>query len=138
VERLPAFVKILLPCLITGLLWLGISPLLAKVGFQLPAKSLTHTAQQAAVIGLGAIMVWKYLIAGLLLVHLVTSYVYLGNAPFWTFTSVTARNLLHPLRWLPLRFGRIDLSPLLGAALVLALGEIADHWLPVLYRRLPL
>ncbi len=136
-ERWPALLKALLPFLLTGALWLALEPLLGRLGYIRPATSLGHTAQQALLIGLASFLVWKYLIAGLLLLHLVTSYVYLGNSPFWTFISVTGRNCLKPLAWLPLRMGRIDLAPLLGAALALFLAEVLDRRLPELFRSLP-
>ncbi|MBI5386860.1 MAG: hypothetical protein HZA90_19480 [Verrucomicrobia bacterium] len=139
VDRWPGFLKLLLPFLLAGLLWLGVGPLMAKLGYQLPAKSLAHAAQQAVLVGLSAFLVWKYLIAGILLLHLVSSYVYFGQAPAWTFLNVTARNLLRPIAWMRfLQFGKIDLTPLAGAALVLGLGEAGARGLPTLYRQLPL
>lgn len=137
IDRWPGFVKILLPFVAGGLFWLALGPLLATSGFQLPAKSMNHTAQQAALIGLASFLVWKYFVAGLLLMHLVTSYVFLGNAPIWTFISTTARNLLKPISWLPLQFGKLDFSPVLGAALVLLLGELLSRALPKWYQALP-
>ena len=53
---------------------------------------------------------WKYFIVGILLLHLLNSYVYFGNHPFWNFVNATARNLLYPLRWLPLRVGKVDFA----------------------------
>jgi uncharacterized protein YggT (Ycf19 family) len=137
VDRWPAALKLLLPFLFTAGLWLALEPVLGRLGYILPATSLRHTAQQAVLIGLASYLVWKHLIAGLLLLHLVTSYVYLGHSPFWNFIGSSGGSLLRPLSWLPLRLGRIDLSPLLGAALVLFLGELLDRSLPELYRGLP-
>jgi uncharacterized protein YggT (Ycf19 family) len=50
----------------------------------------------------------------------------LGRNPLWDFIGATARNLLVPLRWLPLRIGRLDFAPLGGVVLILFLL----HWLP--------
>jgi uncharacterized protein YggT (Ycf19 family) len=44
----------------------------------------------------------------------------------WEFIGATARNLLAPLRRLPLRIARFDFSPLVGVILIFALL----HWLP--------
>ena len=52
---------------------------------------------------LGAYLAWKYLIGGLLLLWLLTTYVYLGNSVFWSFVNLTGRNLLLPLRWPAIR-----------------------------------
>ncbi len=68
----------------------------------------------------------QFLLPAFLLLHLVTSYVYLGTSPVWDFVGATARNLLAPLRWLPLRIARFDFAPLAGVLLILFLL----HWLP--------
>lgn len=122
-ERWPSPVKILLPFLVAGLFWLALRPLLATLGL-LPPFPMERAFRQAAFIGLASLLVWRYLIAGILLLHLVTSYVYFGKATLWSFINVTAPNLLKPIRWLPLQFGKIDLAPLVGSALVLALGQV--------------
>ena len=137
-ERWPAWLKLLLPFLVAGAVWASAIQYLTQAGIQLPPKSSVQVLEQALLVGAASFLVWKYLIAGLLLLHLIGSYIYFGNAPFWSFISTTARNLLVPIRWLPLQLARIDFAPLVGAALVLALGEFASRWLPVLYSRLPL
>lgn len=136
-ERLPTALKWLAPGLGAALVWMGLGPLLSRLGWQIPARDVSHLVQQAGVIGLAAFLVWKPLLVGVLLVHLITSYVFVGHAPFWSFVNVTARHLLKPLARVPLRLGRIDLAPVVGIALVLAVGEAGSRWLPVLYRRLP-
>ncbi len=136
VERWPAGLKLLLPFLLTAMLWVVLGQLLPWLGYPMPKCTLRQTLQQAPIFGLAGFLTWKYLIAGLLVLHLVSSYVFLGNAPFWSFVNVTSRNLLRPIGWLPLRVGRIDLTPLVGAALVLFLGELAARGLPHLYERL--
>jgi hypothetical protein len=50
-------------------------------------------------------------------------YVYLGRHPVWEFISQAARFLLWPLSFL--RFGKVDLAPLAGLGVVLALCEFA-------------
>ena len=68
----------------------------------------------------------KFLLPPLLLLHLVSSYVYLGASPAWQFVSQTAENLLAPLKPLPLRISKLDFAPLAGMALILCLL----HWGP--------
>ena len=136
VERLPATVKLLLPFLAAGLLWLCLSPLLVKLGL-LPATPMERNLRLAAFIGLASMLVWRYLIACVLLLHLVANYVYFGNAPFWTFINLTARNLVKPISWLPLHMGKFDGTPLIGAAIVLFLGEFLSSKLPKWYAHLP-
>jgi uncharacterized protein YggT (Ycf19 family) len=129
VERWPAALKLLLPALGAALGRLGLLP---------PPRSFSHLAQQAAVIGLAAYLAWKYLMVAVLLLHLLNSYVYLGNQPLWTFVNTTARQLVAPLRWLPLRLGKVDLSPLVGLAVILLAAELGANGLTRLYQRLPL
>jgi uncharacterized protein YggT (Ycf19 family) len=136
-ERLPWPVKLLLPFLVTGLAWLAAGPLLAKLGFLMPARSMAHTVQQAVVLGAASYLCWKYLLAVVLMLYLVTCYVYLGHAPIWNFLATTGRNLLAPIQWLPLRLGRLDFAPIAGAVAVLFVAERVERWLPELYRRLP-
>ena len=87
------------------------------------------------VVGLGSYLSWKYLIGGLLALHLVSSYVYLGNQPFWHFVAPTGRNLLRPLRRVPLRLGKVDFAPLVGIALVFLAAEFAERGLSQLYKQ---
>ena len=51
--------------------------------------------------------------------------------------NATARNLTRPIRWLPLRVGRIDLTPVLGIALVFLGCGLAEAGLRHLFGRLP-
>jgi uncharacterized protein YggT (Ycf19 family) len=129
-DRWPRVIKLALPFIGCGLLWIAWHPLLVLVKIVPAARSQTMLAGQGAIIGCMSYLGWKYLIVGLLLVHLVNSYVYLGNQPFLGFINGTSRNLLTPVRWLPLRIGKVDFSPLVGIALVFLLSEAAVN-LPV-------
>jgi uncharacterized protein YggT (Ycf19 family) len=71
----------------------------------------------------------KFLFFGLLAVHLVITYVYLGASPAWEFINTTSRHLLSPLNRLPLRFGRLDLAPFLGIILVVLLLHVLPAYL---------
>jgi uncharacterized protein YggT (Ycf19 family) len=138
VDRWPWPVKTLLPLLVSLLLWYVLSLFLSRLGVIPPASSRTHRLEQALVIGLGWYLSWKYVIGGLLALHLVSSYVYLGNQPVWSFIALTGRNLLTPLRWAPLQLGKVDFAPLVGIALVFLVAELAVRGLTALYERLPL
>lgn len=136
-EPCPTVLKCFLPTLIAALLWVFLNPSMVRLGI-IPAPVSTNLLwQQAALLGITAVLVWKFLLLGSLLLHLLNTYVYLGNAPFWHFVNLTARNLLRPIAWLPLRIGRVDLSPVVGIAAVLFIETLGRHWLPRLYQRLP-
>lgn len=135
-DRWPAAARLLLPGLFMGLVWLGVGPLLAHWGWH-PARSFSVTLQQALLVGLAAFLAWEYLIVAILGVYLVSSYVYLGKAPLWSFISAAARRMLSFVEWLPLRVAGADLAPVAGIALVLLVCEISARWMPALYRHLP-
>jgi uncharacterized protein YggT (Ycf19 family) len=125
--------QLLLPLAMAGAVWLASHPLLVRWGIIPASHSTTQLIKQATLIGLGAYLPLKYLVAVFLFARLLTSYVYLGNHPVWNFVNVTARNLLAPLRWAPLRLGKVDFAALAGIALVFLAAEFALHWLPKLY-----
>ena len=138
IDRWPWPVKVLLPLVVSLACWYLLSLLLARLGNIPLAASRTHRLEQAVVVGLGSYLSWRYLIGGLLALHLVGSYVYLGDQPFWSFIALTGRNLLTPLGWIPLRLGKVDFTPLVGIAVVFFTAELAERGLTALYQRLPL
>ena len=135
--RLPGWLQLLLPPVITFCFWIIIGPLLGLMGVQAAAVSFRHLVEQAVVIGLGAWLCWQFLIIAVLVLHMVASYVYLGNAPFWNLITITAQNLLRPLAALPLRAGKIDFAPVLALTVVVLASFFIPQLLVWLYARLP-
>ena len=88
--------------------------------------SPAHRIEQAGVIGLGSYLAWKYLIAAVLGLHLLNSYIYFGRNPFWAYITAVASQLLRLFRRLPLRYTRIDFTPLIALVLVLALAQMLE------------
>lgn len=131
--RWPAWLMLLTPVLITFLFWLATGSLFGAMKLSMPPKSFRQLVEQAAVIGLSAWLLWQYVIAAVLVLHVVSSYVYFGNEPFWNFMGPTARGLLRPLAWLPLRLGKIDLTPLLALGLLVLIVIFAPRGLGWLY-----
>jgi uncharacterized protein YggT (Ycf19 family) len=123
VEKWPRIIKLLLPFLATALLWMAFHPLLAWVDIVPRASSVIQLFEQGALIGLVSCLVWKYLIVAILILHILTSYVYFGNLPLWNFVNTTAHHLLAPLRWIPLQLGRVDFAPLVGIAVVFLVAQ---------------
>lgn len=132
VARLPWVLKLLVPFVVITLLWAALQPLLARLGVIPKPANANLLWQQACVIGLCAYLDWKFLLLGLLVLHVLNSFVYLGANPVWKFVKESTLTLLKPLQIIPLQIGQIDFSPLLAAAIVLALA----HWLPPLLHRL--
>jgi hypothetical protein len=100
------------------------------------AANELHLWEQAVVLGMSALLVWRWVIIPLLFLHLLNTYLYLGEHPFWKFISLCARNLLKPVSFLQFRF--FDLSAIAGLALMLFLARFAPPALVQLFRRLPL
>jgi uncharacterized protein YggT (Ycf19 family) len=133
IEQLPLPGKLLLPAVAATLLWALFSPLLSRWSVTPPSPSFDVVLWQGLLIGLGVCLVWKHVIAGLLLLHFLNNYIYFGSHPFWNYVNLTSRQLLSPLRWLPLQLGRMDFAPVVGMVVVFLLAEFIQHWLPKLY-----
>jgi hypothetical protein len=126
----PPWLQLLTPVITSAVLWLIFYPLLARLGIINWAHSDWHVAGQCAVIGASLFLSLKYLLPSLLLLHLIVSYVYLGNSAFWDFVSTTSRNVLFSQ---PLRAGKLDLTPVLGLILTILIFFFplpqGVHWL---------
>ena len=136
--RLPGFLLVFIPFVTGFLLWLGLGTLFLKLGLVPKPVSNAHFVQQAAVVGVSSFLIWRIPITLLLGLYLLNSYVYLGNALMLNYASSTARLLLIPLRYLPLRLGKLDLTPLAGMAVVFGLDHLITVALVKVYLRLPL
>lgn len=128
VARWPLMLQVLLPWLLITGLWMALHPLLVQSGITDRMQSTARLAEQGILIASALWLSLQYLLPVFLLLHLVASYVYLGSNTLLEFIGATARNLLAPLRWLPLHIARFDFSPLVGVVLIFALL----HWLPKL------
>jgi uncharacterized protein YggT (Ycf19 family) len=122
-EGWPAILKLLVPLFVGAASWVAIHPLLRQLDVVPPVRTWLQLFEQSGLIGVESWLLWKYLILGILLVYVVNSYVFLGNHPVWNYIDTTARNLLAPLKGLPLRIGKVDLLPLVVGVVVLFLAE---------------
>lgn len=135
-RRLPPWAKLALPAVAAGLLWPLLHPLLAHEGIVPATVSGRTLALQSLVIAVSGWLAWEYLLVGLLLLHLVNFHVYLGDGPFWQFVAITGHRLLAPLRRLPLRFGRLDLTPMAGLIVVILAARALERTLTKLFQSL--
>jgi uncharacterized protein YggT (Ycf19 family) len=124
--RWPLLLQMLLPLLLIIGLWFALHPLLVHFEVTSRVRFNSHLAKQGILIATALLFSLQYLLPVFLLLHLVASHVYLGSNALWKFIGATARNLVAPLRWLPLRIARFDFTPLAGVMLIFALL----HWLP--------
>ena len=137
VDGWPRWIKFLLPLAVIALVW-GLASWPFAWLHPRPAMSEVHRIEESLVIALGSYLVWKFLIAALLALHLLNSYIYFGKNPFWNYVNATAKQLLRPLEKIPLRAGRADFAPVVGIALVFLLAGLAGRALVIIYGRLPL
>ena len=125
----PGWRKLLFPFVVGFVLWwLWTWPLAWWGLIPRPVSEIRRLAQ-AALVGLSAYFAWQYLIAALLTAYLLHNYLYFGRHVIWSFVDETARRLLEPLRQLPLRVGKVDLSPVVAIAVVCLFAQFAEHGL---------
>jgi len=137
IDGWPRKIKLLLPLLVISLLWLPAGELFSWLQLVPHPVSAAHRLEQSLVIASGSYLVWKFPVAVLLMLHLLSSYIYFGRHPFWNYVGVTAQKILSPLRKLPLRAGKVDFAPVVGIALLFLLAEQAGRMLLWIYGRLP-
>ena len=133
VAHWPVAAQLLLPVAAVAAVWLVCYRPFVSLGLISPAASTAQLFRQALVLGIESLLPWKYLIVGLLIAYTLNNYVYLGNSPVWNFVEVTGRNLLRPLRRVPLGIGKADLAPAVGIALVWVIAWFGTTWIPRLY-----
>ena len=133
--RWPWFVQLVLPLFMVTTLWLALAPLLALLGVTSRVPALVPLLQQGLLIGGVLYLSLKYILPALLLAHLVINYVYFGRSSLCDFINLTAGNLLAPIRWVPLKVGRVNFAPLVGAAVILlCLHVLPIHLIPLAER----
>ncbi len=133
VDGWPAWAKILLPLVGGAGLWWLLSWWLSWLQICPPLVSMAQRIEQSLVIGLGSYLVWEFPLSGLLLLYLISSYIYFGKHPFWNYVNVTAQKILKPLRKIPLRLGKMDFAPLVGIIIVFLLGQLVENGIPMLH-----
>ena len=119
--------KLLLPFVVTAVLWLLTGWSLTAMQISPPPVSLAHRLEQAAVIALNSYLLWQFPALAILGLHLVNSYIYFGKHPFWNYVNAAAQWLLLPLRKIPLRLGRMDFAPLVGIILISLCVHMLEH-----------
>jgi len=130
--RWPRMAQAIVPGLATVALWMAWQPVLAAAGVMNRTQSVSHLVGQGALVGLALYPTLKNLLPIFLFLHLIASYIYLGNSPLWDFISMTSRNILAPLKRFPLRAGKLDFAPLVGIILILLLLVAIPYYLEAL------
>jgi len=143
VDGWPGWAKILVPWLLVFGGWILLTWLLTSLKIIPRPISPAQRIEQAAVIGCGAFLVWKYVLGALLSLYLLNTYVYLGSSALWKYVNVTADTLLAPLRHLPfglgemLRVGKVDFAPVAAVGVIFLSAQLIGNSLIWLYQHLP-
>jgi uncharacterized protein YggT (Ycf19 family) len=135
-DRCPTVMKLLFPIALTTLIWCAVHPLLLSLRIVPDINSRWFVVAQGAVIGLAAYLGLKFFLVAVFALHLVNSYVYLGEFPLWNIVNNTAHDLLRPIKWIPLQAGKIDFAPAFAIVVVLLCAQLSQQGLAQLYRRL--
>lgn len=130
VALLPAPVLLVLPSLMLTLAWMVLGWVAAYIGLVPALHGVRHLFQQAGVVGLGAVLIWRWLLTFVLILYFVNSYVFFGASPVWDFIHNTGARLCRPLSLL--RLGRLHLAPLVWLIVVWLAVAILDGGLPPL------
>lgn len=127
VESWSRGVKLLLPLLVVTPLWWLASWPLTFYGIMPGPSGMLARLEQALLVGLGSYLAWKFLLLGILGLYFISTYVFFGRQPFWQHLELIARQLLAPLRRIPLRLGKVDFAPLLGIGLVIVITSVLEN-----------
>ncbi|HEX4343801.1 MAG TPA: hypothetical protein VH255_10435 [Verrucomicrobiae bacterium] len=133
--RWPLWTLPFLPIIVAILAWLVLNPFLAWMNI-LPGSPLTTRVEQGTVLGFSSFLSWKYLIGTVLALHIVNSYIFLGNHAVWDFVNLTSRRLMRPLKKLPLEIGKVDFTPIIVIVIVFLTAEGATRGAVALYSHL--
>jgi uncharacterized protein YggT (Ycf19 family) len=136
-DRLPSVVKLLLPLPVVTLLWAGAAWWFGHLGLMPAPASVGQVMAQGGVLALGSLLLWQYLLAAILILFLIHSYVFIGSTPFSEFIDGVGFAALAPLRWVPLRLGKVDGAPVVALALVFVDAHHGERVLDLLFHRLP-
>ncbi|MBI3879749.1 MAG: hypothetical protein HY301_06755 [Verrucomicrobia bacterium] len=133
-ERWPVWLQLTAVVLGIAAAWAALTPMFQALHLVPAAQksgALALVVEQGFIVGVSALLVWKYLIVGLLLLHVLNNYIHFGEQPVWNYVSLTARNFLGLFAGLPLRAGRVDFAPLVVIVVVwlLAAWLGGDAWL---------
>ncbi len=130
VALLPAPLLVAAPWVVTGLAWVVVGGWASWARLLPTVQGWPHLLQQALVVGACAWCLWRWLALGVLALHFLNSYVYLGAHPFWDFVQQAGLRLSRPFFWL--RFGRVDLSPLPAIAVYFGIPAVLASGVPQL------
>lgn len=137
IDGWPVWARVILPFTACAVFWWLASWLFVWLQIIPHPTAAAERIEQSIVIGLDSYLSWRFPLGLLLLLHIVSSYVYFGKHPFWKYVEVTAQKILSPLRGLPLRLGRMDFAPIVALTLIFLVTHLLEHGLYLKFVRIP-
>jgi len=137
-DWLPAILKIPIGLIAATGLFYGAALWLQRI-IILPGEldtpfELAHFAADTTAIHLWHV---SWFVMGLITLYYLNSYIYFGGHNFWKTLEATGKSLLWPLNLLPLRWGKLDLAPVIGIALTYGVSILlTPEWMAWIYQRL--
>ncbi|HEV2330599.1 MAG TPA: hypothetical protein VGY56_17600 [Verrucomicrobiae bacterium] len=129
IDDWPTAVKLASPLVVTAVGWWAASWGLVRLHVMPHPVAPAARTEEALIIGAQGYLIWEYPAVALLVLHLLNNYIYFGRHPIWNYTDVTANTLLRPLKWLPMRIGKLDLTPVAGIVIVILAAEYSERGL---------
>lgn len=133
--RVPSAIILLAVPLAVLLLWVSLQRPMSSLDLVPSATSNIQSLRQGAALALSSYLALAIPLCWVFGLHLVNSYVYLGNHDFWNYIHATARRCLSPFRFIPLTISKVDLAPVLGLAACAAIDVYGTDLLTLLYSK---
>lgn len=111
--RLPLAFRLALPALVVFLFWLFGSPLFVRLGITPEPKSIFHLLGQSFLLGAWQLLVYRWLLIGLLAFHMVELFVFLGDSRWLRYPRLSAKSLSSRFHGMRLVVGKVDLTDLI-------------------------
>jgi len=125
VDAWPRWARAVLPFVVTAIAWWLASWLLIHLQILTPMSPAVRF-QHALILGARSYVLWKFPLGGILLLHLLNSYIYFGKHSFWKYVSATAQTTLWPLHRIPLRASKVDFAPVVGMGLIFLVSHFVE------------
>jgi hypothetical protein len=120
-EKIPWWLKLLLPAVVAGAAWHGLAFLFTALDLMPPGAPAQAVWYQSGAFALASVLAWKWLLIACFMVYFLNTYVFLGAHALWVYIGLTARRLLRPISFL--RIGALDLAPVAGAIIVFSIAQ---------------
>lgn len=117
-------------------IWAAVVYPLSRLGIFPSPRGIGMVMAQGVMLSLGIWLKMRWVIWGILLLYILSTYVYFGSHPFWFYVAMVGRQLVRPLSGLPLRLGKVDFAPLVMAVIIFVIFHLGDRVVAVLFDRI--